>query len=320
MKPKNRIFRMFLLILLLVSCEDILEEDISGDLVSITFPLEAAIIEGNQVQFSWNNLDGADDYTVQLYNGNLIVLDSTVTNSPFSVNVDSGSYEWRIKASNNGYETQFTFPVSFQVITSADLSNQIVTLSSPSDGLFTNNSSILFTWEDLEAAESYTFQLNEVNTSGTTTIYLEENITTNSLSLDNTIINQDSEFVWGVKAVNSTSQSAFSERTFFLDTTPPPTPSLSTPGFEEEFQLSQTVNFSWVYASDPGNVNSPINSIFEISSDESFTAIIESQDLSTTNSSYLFTAIGTYYWRVRGYDLAGNEGSFNSNGKVIIIE
>ncbi|MAY21695.1 MAG: hypothetical protein CMC74_02845 [Flavobacteriaceae bacterium] len=322
MKKKNNLRFLFATVSLFffVSCEDILEEDISGDFVNTIFPKEGDTVEGNTVQFLWNSLEGAESYTLQVYSNTSLVLDTTVTTSNYEGTFTSSLYEWRIKAENNGYETQYTFPESFEVITSLDLTNQSVILTNPSEGLYTNNASIIYAWEALVAAETYTFELLKTETSGTTLVYLEEGLTTTSLSLDATVMDQDAAYSWRVKAVNATSETSFSSRNLYLDTVDPSTPSLVSPLFEEEFLLSDNIAFSWNFPNDTGAVNSTITSYYEIASDESFTNVIESGNSVATNFDYTFSSIGTYYWRVRGEDDAGNIGAYNSNGKLIVNE
>jgi len=320
MKKITKIIFVSLLGLLIFSCSDIFEEDISEDIITAVNPLDGDIIEGNTVQFLWDPIEGADDYTIQVYSSNYLLVDSTVTSPPFQITINTGNYEWRVKGVNFAYQTQFNFPNSFEVIASVDLTNQLVVLQSPSDNLYTNNTSIIFTWDSLENANNYYFELQKVTTSGNTTIFLEEGITSTSISLDNTVITEDAEYLWRVKAINDTSETSYTSKTFFIDTVAPATPSLITPAFEEEFLIGDEINFSWNFGADSGVINSTITSVYDISSDINFSTIIENDSMLITNFNYIFNTTGTYYWRVRGEDEAGNIGAYNLNGKVIINE
>lgn len=67
------------------ACEDILEEDISGDMVQISYPFNNAVIESNIVSFQWGALGGADSYRIQIYRDNAaMALDSLVSSTNFS--------------------------------------------------------------------------------------------------------------------------------------------------------------------------------------------------------------------------------------------
>ena len=315
---KSRILPVIILLILFVSCDDIIENNISEDTITIISPTNGEVINGNTVQFLWNSLSGANDYTLQLYKDNFLVLDSIVEFPPFEYVLNTGEYQWRIKGSNDAYETDFTFPETFEVTTSQDLSNQTIVLSSPTDNLFTNNTSIIFTWDNLENATSYTFELLQITPSGSVTIFLQENITSNSLSLDNNTIIEDAQYLWRVKGVNETSETNFSERTFYIDTVVPPTPSLLTPQFDEIFNTGEPIDFLWDFGNDPGVVDSQIISFYDIATDKNFVNIVENGNSTVTNITLNFNNTGIYYWRVKGEDQAGNIGSYNLNGKFNI--
>lgn len=107
------------------SCDDIVEEDITNDMILTISPTEGAIIEGNTVQFSWQELDGSDNYRVQVINNNqAIVVDSLSSTSNFSVALNPGTYQWRVKGENFAYSTQYTFPINFSVEASDNLTTQ----------------------------------------------------------------------------------------------------------------------------------------------------------------------------------------------------
>jgi len=320
MKKRNKWLSLVFALIALSSCDDVLEEDISGDQVDIIAPKDMDIVEGNTVQFLWNPLEGADSYTLQVYTSSTLELDTIVSTTPYTYILNSDTYQWRIKAENNAYQTQYTFPQSFEVVTSLDLSNQTVVLNNPSNNLYTNNTDIIFTWDNLPAATTYTFELLKVSGSGTTTIFIQNDLTQTSLQIDSTVLSVDAEYQWRVKGVNETSETTFSTRTFYIDTVDPPSPTLLTPTFEEEFNINDVVTFSWDFPNDPGTIDSAITSYYDISLDENFSNIVESGNSVITNFNFTFDTAGTYYWRVRGEDDAGNIGAYNLNGKFIINE
>lgn len=320
MKNKINFLGVLALFLLLTSCDDIFEEDITGQSITIVNPQNGDVIEGNTVQFLWNTIHGATKYNLQVYGNNLLIVDTTITTPPFLMVLNEGIYQWRVKGVNFAYQTDYTFPVQFEVVQTEDLTNQIVVLGSPSDNLYTNNTNITFTWQALPSATSYTLEILKVTQTGNITVLLEEGISTISFTTDNTILNDDAHYIWRVKAVNETSATIFSSRNLYVDTVEPSLPILLTPEFEEEFDTNEQVNFSWNFGTDTGNFPSPIRSYFEIATDINFNTILENGSTSTTNVSFEFVTPGTYYWRVSGEDLAGNTGPFNQNGKFIINE
>ena len=66
MKKQSNILILAVLFLITYTCDDILEEDITNDVVQTTAPSSNSVIEGNTVQFSWLGIDGADNYRIQI--------------------------------------------------------------------------------------------------------------------------------------------------------------------------------------------------------------------------------------------------------------
>ena len=321
MRKINYILLAILMVSPLISCEDILEEDISSNQITILSPNSRDTIQGNSVQFLWDPIDGATEYTIQIYTDNSIVEDTIVSKTPFTRVLSNGNFEWRIKGQNNAYQTQFNFPVSFTVVETSDLTNQTLILNSPSSGIFTNETDILFVWSSVPLATKYTFELQRVEQNGgISTVFIQEDIIETSIALDAMTIDEDAEYEWQVKALNETSETPFSSRNFFIDSVDPPIPSLLSPKFEEVFNLVDIIQFSWNFSSDPGIVDSEIEGYYEISSDENFNIILESGSNIQESIDITFQNEGTYYWRVRGEDEAGNIGVFNEGGKLIVNE
>ncbi|WP_422103854.1 hypothetical protein [Winogradskyella sp.] len=315
----KKIFKLlcFLLIVVIYSCDDILEEDITGDTVQIASPAEGQVVVGNTVQFLWQNLDGADNYRVQVLDQNqTLALDSLVSQNLLEYNLNEGSYQWRVKGENFAYETEFTFPVNFTVEVSDDLTNQSVLLSTPSDELYTNDTNITFTWNTLSSVDSYTSEVVKSN-NGETTIYQEAGITTTSFNIDAALFDVDAEYIWKVKGVNTTSETTFSERSLFIDRVAPNIPTLNTP--DDNITSTTEVTFNWTNGTDTGNIQSTVTNTIEIASDINFSSLLFSDDTQNNTYQYTFSNTGVYYWRVRAYDQAGNQ-SDNSITRTLTIE
>ncbi|WP_353780255.1 hypothetical protein [Winogradskyella sp. 3972H.M.0a.05] len=293
------------------SCDDVFEEDITGDIVQIISPTSGQVIQGNTVVFSWQELDGADDYRIQVINdAQLNVVDSLVTNiTSIDFILDPGNYNWRIKGENFAYETQYNFPVSFSVEASDDLTNQSVSLLTPTEGFYTNDPNIIFTWNAISTAEDYTVEIIK-NLNGLQTVLQQQGITNENLAVNASVFDEDAEYMWKVKAVNSTSETPFSERSLFVDRVQPNQPALNTP-LDNELLDDVTVTFNWVNGLDTGNIQSEISNTIEISTDINFSTIIHTDTTTNNTYQYTFDASGIYYWRVKAVDLAQNESDFS---------
>ncbi|WP_146193514.1 hypothetical protein [Flavobacterium sediminis] len=306
---------LFLMLGLLsfISCDDILEEDISNDIVQTTYPSEGDVIESNVVTFQWNELDGADDYRVQIYDLYQIkVYDTLVSAVNVSLPMAEGGYQWRVRGENSAYESTYSFPVYFEVNESFDLTDQQVILSSPVTNFVTNSTTFTLAWDELPVADYYKLEIVN-NSTGGTIVYQQDNITTTSVTLNNTIISQDGSYTWKVKAINSISEtSTYTSRTFSIDTVNPNQPQNSLPANSSTQTVNQTISFSWTIPADSGTIQSAISYVIEIASDSAFTNILQSSNVSGTTFSQSFTSTGDYYWRVTAKDAAGNTGTPSS--------
>lgn len=300
-------------LLFFMSCDDILEENISDDLVTPIIPISESVITTNVVNFAWNAIDGADDYRLQVSDSdqnNLIVLDSLVSEISFQHPLDPGSYEWKIRGENFAYETAYSFPISFSVLASSDLTNQSVILNTPTTNLYTNSTNILFTWNDLQFADSYTFELIK-NLNGQTTVQQQTGITETNYSVNSTVYDVDAEYIWKVKAVNTTTETTFATRSIYIDREAPNQPSLVSPA-NDEVITEIDIDFNWTLGQDSGNVQSEVVSILEIAQDANFNTIIETITVTNGTSQQVSIAnIGTYYWRVRAKDTAQNVSAYS---------
>ncbi|MFL9843542.1 hypothetical protein [Flavobacterium rhizosphaerae] len=303
-------------------CDDIFEEDISGDTVVMIYPQYQTVVESNIVNFQWQELDGADDYRLQVYGGNQIVADTLVSTAYFSVPVPPGSYQWRLRGENSAYNTNYSFPVSFSVVASEDLTNQQVLLSSPSANIYMQNTQPTFTWNTLNNATSYNFSLINL-TNGNSIITEVPDINDTSYTLPENIITQDGHYQWRIKALNeeNETETAYATRNFYIDTTPPNQSQNVEPENEATFETDIEVDFEWNIPQDSGIITSPLVYTIQIATDTSFTNIIQTGSNIATNSySYTFTTEDTYYWRVKSTDAAGNQSTYSSYFKIMVYE
>ena len=120
-----------LILIFSISCEDILEvTDISDDTVQLLAPSDSSIVAQTNVTFSWSEVFEANQYHVQVATPNfenaaqivfdsVVALDSTFLGTRITKTLTDSEYEWRVKAMNSGYETDFSAS-SFSVNTSSN--------------------------------------------------------------------------------------------------------------------------------------------------------------------------------------------------------
>ncbi|WP_452223484.1 hypothetical protein [Lacinutrix chionoecetis] len=312
---------MAVIVISCYSCDDIVEEDLTNNMVTIIAPGSGQIITSNTVSFQWNTLEGADDYRLQIENNtNSIILDSLVSINNLEYPLEPGSYKWRVRGENFAYQTAYTFQVDFMVEASDDLSNQMVFLNTPTNNYYINSpSGILTTWSSINTADSYTFELDKQISGNITTVYQESDLTNTSHTLIDTYLNEDAEYIWKVKAINNSTatETDFSSRSIFLDTAIPNTPSLVSPADNATTTVNTEVVFTWSTGTDPGNVNAPLTNTLEIATNTTFVNP-DTYNTSTNSQSIIFNQTGDYYWRVITSDDAGNQSAFSTFNKIVV--
>ena len=306
------------------ACEAIFERDISGDTLNLIIPTNNDTSQTNEIHFKWDELKGASYYNLQIVQPsfasiNTFILDSNVTGDEFFVTLDPGNYQFQIRGENSAYQSLWTGPYNLVVDSVSDLTNQTVPLIAPANLMYSNDPTFTFSWQSLYAAETYEFQLRagaDFSSSGTV-LHSASSIYGTSYSTPTGLFSSEGAYAWGVKAMNLTSASDFSDRTLYIDLTLPNSPLSASPAHGASF--ADTVVLKWNTAADIGTIQSPVSRIVQIASDTLFGSITQTYTTSTDSIQLVFASAGTYWWRVYTLDQAGNMcTNFSAHRKIII--
>lgn len=171
------------------------------------------------------------------------------------------------------------------------------TLRDPRQNYLTNNSRPAFSWDKVRGASAYEIMI--ASDSGFTQIVSIQAI--NGLSYTSNISLNDNIYYWRVRAYNSSFQPGKFSKTykFTIDTTPPPAPNLLSP---PNNTTTTKPYFSWEKISSATRYQIEIDNNFDYSSPE-WSSILSDTAYHPSNMHR-----GTYYWRVRSKDMAGNWG------------
>ena len=88
--------------------------DISNEIVNLVAPSDNATLDITTLTLSWEAVENAENYQVQVVRPNFedilqLEKDSILTGNSMSIDLEAGnSYEWRVRAKNSQYETQYT--------------------------------------------------------------------------------------------------------------------------------------------------------------------------------------------------------------------
>lgn len=210
-----------LLLFCTLACDDIIEvTDISNEELKILAPTDGAILTDETVAFTWEAMEEAEQYHLQIAIPNFqqamqIVADTLVAKTTFAKALQSGNYQWRIRGENSGYHTAYLIQ-SFQVLTDVeDISNAQVTITAPDDNAtFQTTDTITFTWNAVEGAESYTVQIVTPDFDNITATVTDTVIAETTISVDNL---NAGDYKMRIQAKNTLYETAYTEIGFTVD-------------------------------------------------------------------------------------------------------
>lgn len=281
----------------LFSCSEIvMEKDISDKTVELVAPVNNAQFVSTGVTFTWNGVENATQYQIQIAKPNFtnplqIVLDTTITATSFTQQLAIGQYEWRVRALNSSYNTPFTTR-TITIASNDDFQSNTVVLIAPTNNLITNTAAQTLSWQSVIGATSYQIQVFD----STNTIVLDQN--TSSTTYNYTFA--EGSYQWKVRASNGTDNTLYSARSILVDVTAPNTPTLVTPT-NTSSTTATDISFSWNRTPIAGSTEKDHIYIY---SDSGLTNLVYESDAISPYSKTLTS--GTYYWRVKSSDSAGN--------------
>jgi hypothetical protein len=209
------------LVISIVSCEDIIGvEDISEDNVKALAPVNGVTVTEAKVVFNWEALAEANDYNIQIATPDFetatqILTDSTLDLTTFSKSLTNGDYQWRVRAQNSVYQTKYTSQKFTVASSTIDISNKVVTISTPDDNAtFTTSDTVNITWEAVEGAETYQIKIVTPNFDNPTATIKDQTISGTSLSISNL---KKNSYRCRVKAKNAGFETNYTEIGFVVN-------------------------------------------------------------------------------------------------------
>lgn len=287
------------------SCKDFVNKKITNDSVTVVLPADNTVTTSNAITFWWQDLDGADNYNIQIVKPSFaaareFVADTVVTGTRLQLSLLPGNYQWRIRGTNGGGSTKFS-TFNLTVDTTSNLSGQLVVPIGPLPGFVNGAGAITFSWDAIASAEKYNLYINSNPVV---------DVIITSTSFTSTFA--PGVYTWKVKATNAFSVSQFNTpRSFKIDLTGPGIP--NNLGLTGSFNTKVTDTLKWK----------------RNGSDVSFDSVYIYEDaaMSSVNTATITPAsnvvIGSllsapavsftpYWWRVKSVDSVGNRSGFSA--------
>jgi hypothetical protein len=280
------------------SCSEILEEELNNENVKLIAPADQHSFTEYSQTFWWSKVIGATQYHFQLVEGSFeqplkVISDTNLVLDKFVLSLYPGSFQWRVKAFNSGYETSFSTR-NFR-IDSTSLELQKVIIKLPKNETF-HSGVVNFSWEPLFGATNYILEVDNLTGNFSNPLFSD---TLNTGSLSSFSIYRDTKLLkgkyqWRVKG----GVSLFSDPEIFAISSVAPAP--TTP-FAGAINVSSPVSFTW--AAEQGIAS------FSILIQDS-TRVLIKKETALTQKSFSFdpTSLGTmkkFYWAVVAKDLSG---------------
>jgi hypothetical protein len=226
-----------------------------------------------------------------------------------------GTYFWHVQAKdaagNWGPYTGVPFTVTINLPTPV-----APVLLNPTNALAVKDTSPTFEWKAVGAAPyvyTYELQLSTSSTFPALGLFSYPAIASTTYTLADDTLTNGTTYYWRVQAKNSASVIGpwSIVRSIKIDTGIPDVPVLNLPA--DNASVNGTPTFSWKAAIGATKYQ------FQYDTDTSFSpAVYTSAVLTTTSVKPPTMSLGTYYWRVKAMDAAGNESAWSGYRTVAV--
>lgn len=103
MKNNTVLFFLVMVVMILPSCEDFEEKDLSKEQVMLIAPSDNLITAKTRLTFWWDSLETVEIYNLRIVSKSFIqiediVLDTTVVGTKVSKILKAGEFEWKVTA------------------------------------------------------------------------------------------------------------------------------------------------------------------------------------------------------------------------------
>lgn len=298
-------------------------ENRSFDITIMRSPLNGSSTADKTPAFAWLRMPGAVRYEIEIspYSNMSLIISSWITNTALSYTIPAnqslpyGVYYWHVKV-DMGSGSFEPAPLVWSVTITPPPPGSVTLVAPANNAVF--GSIVPLSWS--RAVGGYEYELQISRNSTFTDLYIDRLMGADS-SLPtvniNLFIEGESRYYWRVRGVNRDRFIGYfvpgtwsRPRSFTVDTTAPPVPGLTAPA-DTATTTSRTPTFSWAasaganrYEIQLGTTNPPTTT-YSVG----------------TARSYRHPApllLGTYYWRVRAMDAAGNISVWSATRSLVV--
>ncbi len=283
-------------------------------------PADGENLNDNTPTFRWDNTYVADNYELWVDDdinfGSPEVKENTVDNCyEITTQLAEGVYYWRVRAYQGESISNFSSVWSFRIDITKPAAPALI---SPREGTCGNDPTPTLVWGTVtENSLPVLYRVYVDNDPDFSSIERDSGwITDNQWEVTPAL--PDGTWYWKVQAKDNAGNVGDNSvsRSFIIDTSPPAAPILLAPENNAHVQAG-SITFGWYSATDTGS--GVARYWIQVDNEPSFdpTYFVYENDQVTEN--YLSLTIGspgTYWWRVRAVDGAGNLGEWADNFRL----
>lgn len=310
-----QVFISVLMIGMVSSCKDFIEPSLEKRQVTLLAPADQYESVKYQVGFWWEPVTDALYYRLQIVTPNFnaagsLIADTLLTAvNKFSLSLDPGIYQWRVRAENGSSHSSYS--TAGFIVHESSVEQQKVTLSLPGNNYLSNQAGVQLKWNTLFGADEYRLQIDTGSFGDETKMVYNSTLSAPAYAFT---FPKDGLFKWRVRAENATVQSRWSD-TFNMtyDSTPPGKVTIVAPS--NGATLSKPVNLQWTSVATAKKYK-----LYVFKSDRS-SAFSTAFPVLINGTSYSFNQGESgekLYWRVSALDEAGNEGPLSEEMNFIL--
>ena len=274
--------------------------------ISLSSPINAAVLNDPNVVFNWEPIEGISTYHIQIATPSFdatqhLVLDSLINQNQLRYQLTNDSiFQWRVRAENSLGVSSYSVQ-SFTVVD--PLSSQSVKLLSPAENTTLKLTDVSFNWELLPLADRYKIQIATPDFDNPLQFILDAETEENQI---NVTLPDNHSFQWRVKGINETTETAYTMRSLKVST-------ISTISSEtiqlvaptNGSTLSNTaVNFNWAALKNAETYHIQVATPSFANADQ----ILVDQETPSTFISASLQASSTYEWRVKAINAISETG------------
>jgi len=278
-------------------------------------PADGATDLPTTLTLSWNSVDGANSYRMQLATNNTfespVTDEDGITAIDYTVeNLENGqTYYWRVRAANSNGSSSWSVVRNFSTEAGENTSNISAPVQrSPNDGAAGTSLSPNFDWDPVNGADYYILHVSGIDPAE---MVIEEEVNETTFSPVDKLV-ADRTHHWRVRAVKDGIEGEWSQTWEFTtgssgnNNTLPEAPSLVAPA-NGSSEISVNPTMEW------NKVDGPVSYRLQIYEDESFSNVIIDRNNLTAAVEQVsgLSNSTTYFWRVRAVQ-DGSEGEWSS--------